>query len=123
MSFIYQNVEQYQIPGFYEYKYIRIAENLSNYNNENIIIHLLTVRNLACVVNLIVMPDKLFQITVSLNILYYQTKVSSSRQLRICQPSKKEIKFVVLDDIYDGYKYQSYVIPHNIKLYDEDPKI
>ncbi|CAG8666302.1 9605_t:CDS:2, partial [Scutellospora calospora] len=94
-------------------KYIRYASQLTGYNEEDIIIKP-TIRNFSAV-DLILTPNCIFQITV-----FPKHPVKQSELINIVQnmlayrknPNAKIfLYFIVPDDIYDTFKYQSYVTP------------
>ncbi|CAB4435540.1 unnamed protein product [Rhizophagus irregularis] len=112
--------EQLQISGFEEYTYIRTAEDLSKYNEGNIAIRP-TVKNFGAV-DLIIMQDKLFQITVS-----NKHPIKHNEIVKVIQNmpafkrgNKIRLFFVVPDEVYDGFTYQNYVTARDDKDKDKD---
>ncbi|CAI2194165.1 2127_t:CDS:2 [Funneliformis geosporum] len=94
-------------------KYVRTAQNLSNYNDDDVVIRP-TVKNFGAV-DLFVMPDYVFQITVSKKHPIKQKELVKiiPNMLAYRRDSNAIIRlvFVVPDDIYDDFEYQNYVTP------------
>ena len=65
-------------------------------------------------VDLIVTPDKLFQMTISLkHFIKQNVLVKTMENMRYKNGEKIWLFFVVPDDIYDEYKYQKFITPSN----------
>ncbi|PKK58328.1 hypothetical protein RhiirC2_763480 [Rhizophagus irregularis] len=111
-----------QILGFEKYTYIRTAEDLSKYNEDNIAIRP-TVKNFGAV-DLIMMQDKIFQITVSNKHPIKQNEIVKVIQNMPAFKKGNKIRlfFVVPDDVYDGFTYQNYVTERKDKDKDKDDK-
>ncbi|CAG8596254.1 6061_t:CDS:2, partial [Acaulospora morrowiae] len=94
-------------------KYIRYASQLIGYNQEGIIIKP-TIRNFSAV-DLILTPDCIFQITVSPKHPVKQSEliniVQNMQAYRKDPNAKILLCFIVPDDVYDTFRYQSYVTP------------
>ncbi|RHZ76166.1 hypothetical protein Glove_202g84 [Diversispora epigaea] len=94
-------------------KYIRYANQLTEYNEEDIIIKP-TIRNFSAI-DLILTPNCIFQITVSPNHPVKQSElvdiVQNILAYRKSLNAKIFLYFIVPDDIYETFKYQIYITP------------
>ncbi|CAG8618192.1 2418_t:CDS:2 [Cetraspora pellucida] len=94
-------------------KYIRYASQLTGHNQEDIIIKP-TIRNFSAV-DLILTPNYIFQITVSPKHPVKQRELINIVQNMLAYRKNPNAKiflcFIVPDDIYDTFRYQSYVTP------------
>ena len=94
-------------------KYIQYANQLTGYNEEGIIIKP-TIRNFSAV-DLILTPNCIFQITVSPKHPVKQSGLINIVQNMLAYRKNPNAKiflyFIVPDDIYDTFRYQSYVTP------------
>ncbi|RHZ82131.1 hypothetical protein Glove_114g202 [Diversispora epigaea] len=94
-------------------KYIRYASQLIGYNEEDIIIKP-TIRNFSAV-DLILTPNSIFQITVSPKHPVKQSELINIVQNMLAYRKNPNAKiflyFIVPDNIYDTFEYQSYVMP------------
>ena len=94
-------------------KYIQYANQLIGYNEEDIIIKP-TIRNFSAV-DLILTPNCIFQITVSPKHPVKQSELVNIVQNMLAYRKNPNAKillyFIVPDDIYDTFRYQSYVTP------------
>ncbi|CAG8470223.1 14015_t:CDS:2 [Acaulospora morrowiae] len=94
-------------------KYIRYASQLTGYNQEGIIIKP-TIKSFSAV-DLILTPDCIFQITVSPKHPIKQSElidiVQNMPAYRKDPDAKIFLCFIVPDDIYDIFTYQSYATP------------
>ena len=94
-------------------QYVRTAEDLSDYNQDHITIRP-KVKNFGAA-DLFIMPDYVFQITVSKKHPIKQKElvkiIPNMLDYRRDNNAKIRLVFVVPDDIYDDFKYQRYVTP------------